>query len=206
MHIAFEGPIAAGKTTFARLLAEQLGTACDLLLEDFEGNEFLRDFYETPARWALPMQLDFLLSRHAQFRTAHVSSKSWLVADHSMLKDEIFARLLLRDRESDLYQRIARSLPSEIARPDLTVYLDAPVETLLDRIRARGRSYESHVDANYLERLRHGYNTLFETVESSRTVIVDTSTFDGTSSEGVSDCLQAILERAQVIRNANGQE
>lgn len=199
MHIAFEGPIAAGKTTLAKLLANRIGIECELLLEDFNGNEFLQDFYANPPRWSLPMQLDFLISRHSQFRHATRSPKHWLIADHSMRKDEIFAHFLLRDRESRLYDRVAKALAGDIAEPDLLVYLDAPTETLLERIHSRGRPYESHIDDDYLNRLRGAYGELLEFFDESRVVTIDTSTFEASTESDVSEVFDKILAKAEAI-------
>jgi len=199
MHIAFEGPIAAGKTTLAKLLARQIGTECELLLEDFKSNEFLQDFYADPQRWSLPMQLDFLISRHSQFRHAAQSPKNILIADHSMQKDKMFAHFLLRDRESRLYDRIAQAVAGNIAEPDLVVYLDAPTATLLERIRSRGRPYESHIDADYLDRLRGAYGEVLEAVNESRVVTIDTSTFEVSSDADISAAFSRILAKAGAV-------
>ena len=136
-YIAFEGPIAAGKTTIAKLFAKVTGA--HLLLEDFEENKFLADFYRDRNRWALPMQLQFLLSRHNQFDNSCYECNVPIVSDHTYEKDLIFARLLLGDRELRLYESIHRTLKNQVMDPSLIVYLDAPDEILLKRIRLRSR-------------------------------------------------------------------
>ena len=120
-YIGFEGPIGAGKTTLAQLLALHLGAT--LILEDVDGNEFLPDFYSNRERWALGMQLAFLISRYEQLRTIPPSRSRPVVADYTQAKDPIFARVLLNQREVELYERLSAGLDAGVSRPDLTVYL-----------------------------------------------------------------------------------
>lgn len=174
-YIAFEGPIAAGKTTLAKLFSE--ATGAQLLLEDFACNEFLADFYRDKNRWAFPMQLDFLISRHDQFSSCTEDSVS-IVSDHTFEKDLIFAGLLLRGREFRLYQAIHRSLKHPTRKPNLIVYLDAPDEVLLRRIRQRNRSYETAITANYLGLLREAYSKELFTRLDIRIIHEDTCALD----------------------------
>jgi len=98
MYIAFEGPIGAGKTTLARLLAHELGPNVQTFFEGFERNPFLSDFYKDPSRWALPMQLTFLLERRKQLGQIVPGARN-LVADHTLLKEKVFAPLVLQGDE-----------------------------------------------------------------------------------------------------------
>jgi deoxyadenosine/deoxycytidine kinase len=154
-YIGFEGPIAAGKTTLAGLFAEANGAG--LVLEDFEHNEFLADFYANRDRWALAMQLWFLVSRHEQL-VAHLPfSNGIAVADYTYAKNDVFAHVLLGGRELSLYQRISSALKLKSRIPDLIVYLDASDEVLLKRISARNRPFEALINSEYLEAVRAGY-------------------------------------------------
>jgi deoxyguanosine kinase len=162
--IAFEGPVAVGKTTLATLLAEHLDGV--LLLEEFERNEFLPDFYEDQDRWALAMQLWFLADREEQVLNFGKRDDRAVVADYSFAKNEVLGDELIRvDRERHLYQRLHRLLRRTSRLPDLVVYLDAPNELLLERIRSRGRPYEARIDAVYLNRLRRAYDSTFARME-----------------------------------------
>jgi deoxyguanosine kinase len=175
-YIGFEGPIGAGKTTLAQLLALHLGAT--LILEDVDGNAFLPDFYKDRERWALGAQLAFLISRYEQLRTIPPSRTRPVVSDYTQAKDPIFARELLHDREVELYERMSVGLDASIFRPDLTVYVDATDAVLLDRIRRRNRPYEMSIDADYLDALREAYARHHESTGGLQVLRIDTSTLN----------------------------
>ncbi len=175
-YIGFEGPIGAGKTTLAQLLALHLGAT--LILEDVDGNAFLPDFYKDRERWALGAQLAFLISRYEQLRTIPPSRTKPVVSDYTQAKDPIFARALLHDREVELYERMSVGLDASIFRPDLTVYVDATDAVLLDRIRRRNRPYEMSIDADYLDALREAYARHHESTGGLQVLRIDTSTLN----------------------------
>jgi deoxyadenosine/deoxycytidine kinase len=182
-HVAFEGPIAAGKTTIANLFAEASGA--QLLLENFTGNEFLADFYKDESRWALPMQISFLLSRYEQFCSCPEPNVP-IVADHTYEKDHIFAGLLLSHREFRLYETIHLALKHPVEKPNLIVYLDAPDEILLERIKQRNRPYETAITSKYLSKVRSAYKHGLLDRSDVRIIQVNTSDLDLTSSSDVS--------------------
>lgn len=198
MYITFEGPIGAGKTTLARLLGKHLGRDSQLVLENFQDNSFLADFYLAKERWALPMQLDFLASRHEQLSGLSAPTGKVLIADHSLQKDRVFAKLLLKGREFELYKRLAKALQSECAEPDLVVYLEASPEVLLERIRARGRAYESHIDAQYLESIDSAYGEYLDTLPASKLLRVNTSEIDITSADDLIRLWSSIFRAAKL--------
>jgi deoxyguanosine kinase len=175
-YIAFEGPIAAGKTTIATRLAAQM--QFELLLEEFETNEFLADFYESRGRWSLPMQLWFLTARIPPLKSITRPIKRAVVADYSSRKDLLFARLLLKDRELRLFNRIAAMSATDLSQPDVIVYLDAKTDVLLERIRHRGRVYESMIDGAYLDALRAAYDEDLIAPGELNIFRYDTSTLD----------------------------
>jgi len=175
-YIGFEGPIGAGKTTLAQLLALHLNAT--LILEDVDGNAFLPDFYKNRERWALGAQLAFLISRYEQLRTIPPSRTRAVVSDYTQAKDPIFARALLHDREVELYERMSIGLDASVFRPDLTVYVDARNDVLLDRIRRRDRPYEVSIDAKYLDALRGAYARHHESTGGLQVLRIDTSTLD----------------------------
>jgi deoxyguanosine kinase len=194
-YIAFEGPIAAGKTTHAELLAKKLDA--ELLLENFPSNEFLADFYGDKTRWSLPMQLSFLMMRHAQLAAVQGLLGRTVVVDYSCFKNDIFAQTLLCDRELRLYELISGTLGATAFQHDLIVYLDADNEVLLDRIRQRGRPYESSIDSEYLDRLREGYERSFRAVPGLQVLRYSTSDLDLDSNAEVGNLHTAILYALQ---------
>ena len=175
-YIGFEGPIGAGKTTLAQLLAIHLRAT--LVLEDVDGNEFLADFYADRERWALGTQLAFMISRYEQLRTIPPIRNRPVVSDYTQAKDPIFARALLHDREVQLYERLSIGLDASVFRPDLTVYVDAQNDVLLDRIRRRNRPYESSIDTEYLDSLREAYSYYHNSVGRLQLIAFDTSSLD----------------------------
>lgn len=189
--IAFEGPIASGKTTHATLLAERLGTTP--LLEQFGVNEFLADYYGDRTRWALPMQLSFLALRSSQLRQVKNPIAETTVVDYSYLKDPAFAHLLLRDRELRLYEQMADAYQMAIAKHDLVVYLDARNEVLLERIRRRNRPYETSIDAAYQDSLRGAYENAFRADPELTVVRYDTSDLDLGNGTDVDQLQDAVL-------------
>lgn len=193
-YIGFEGPIGAGKTTLAQLLALHLGAT--LVLEDVDGNEFLPDFYANRPRWALGAQLTFLISRYEQLRTIPPSRTKPVVSDYTQAKDPIFARVLLNQREVELYERLSNGLDVSVSRPDLTVYLDATDDVLLDRIRRRNRPYETSIDAKYLDALREAYARHHNSIGKLRVFSFDTSALDLCSESQLKSLFRNILAAA----------
>ena len=171
-YIAVEGPIGAGKTSLARMLAERSGSAA--LLEDPDANPFLPGFYQDSARYALPTQLFFLFQRVKQVRELGQADlfRRVTVADFILDKDPLFARLTLNDDELRLYQQIYAQLKPRAATPDLVIYLQAPTEMLIERVRRRGVSYERTISEEYLLRLAESYARFFYQYDAAPVLIV----------------------------------
>jgi deoxyguanosine kinase len=194
-YIAIEGPIGVGKTA----LAERLGTRLDatVVLEDAE-NPFLADFYADRPGAALQAQLFYLLSRHRQqvtLRQADLFSQM-TICDYMFDKDKIFAYLNLDDNELFIYQRLYELLASDIAPPDLVVYLQAPTDVLLRRLRDRNVDPEIAAfdpDPDYLRELNEAYHHFFFHYEATPLLVVETSQFDSDASdEAVDDLIKQI--------------
>jgi deoxyguanosine kinase len=177
-YIAIEGPIGVGKTSLARRLAESLGS--ELLLEAAETNPFLERFYHDPRGAALPTQLFFLFQRVRQvedLRQADIFSDT-RISDFLMEKDRLFAEINLDRHELHLYDQVFESLKVESPVPDLVVYLQAPVDTLLFRIARRDIDYERRIGRHYLERLNEAYARFFHDYDLSPLLIVNAATID----------------------------
>ena len=177
-YIAIEGPIGVGKTSLARRLAHSLDS--ELLLEEAEANPFLERFYHNPRSAALPTQLFFLFQRARQIeelRQADIFSDT-RISDFLIEKDRWCAERNLDRQELSLYDRVFESLYIEPPAPDLVVYLQAPVDTLLFRIARRGVEYEQRIARNYLERLNEAYARFFHDFDASPLLIVNASTID----------------------------
>ncbi len=178
MYLAIEGVIGVGKTTLARLLQPTFGG--ELLLEAFEENPFLSDFYSDRKRYAFQTQIFFLLSRYRQQREAAPSalSRGNLIADYTFEKDAIFARLNLDGDELDTYFNLHAALAERIPPPDLILYLRVDTEIVMRRIAMRDRTYERLIDQAYIEDLNRAYEEWYSKPHPSSVLIVDTNTLD----------------------------
>ncbi len=179
MYIAIEGVIGVGKTTLARLLQPRFDNS-ELLLEVFEENPFLSDFYGDRARYAFQTQIFFLLSRYRQQNStvpAILHRGAALLADYTFAKDALFARINLRGDELIMYHRVHEALAEKIPLPDLTVYLSASVDTLMGRIALRDRSYERTMERAYIADLVKSYDEFFATTTGA-CLTIDSNSLD----------------------------
>lgn len=174
-YIVVEGPIGVGKTALVNQFAEHYGA--HTVLEVFEENPFLADFYDDPEEYAFQTEMYFLLSRYRQqeeFAQTDLFAKV-SVSDYLFVKSRLFASLTLSDHELALYDRMYEILTDRVPSPDVVIHLHAPVEVLLERIEGRGRPYEQDIDGEYLGRLRSLYLNFFDHYDEAPFVEVDTS-------------------------------
>jgi deoxyadenosine/deoxycytidine kinase len=181
--IVVEGPIGVGKTTLANKLARSFGS--DLLLEGANENPFLEKFYEDPKAAALPTQLFFLFQRAQQLKEMKQEDmfNPVRVADFLVEKDRLFAELTLDADELDLYEQVYSNLTIDTPQPDLVVYLQAPVEVLLDRIQKRGLKHERFIETAYLQRLCDSYVRFFYQYNDAPLLIVNAADIDFANSD-----------------------
>lgn len=160
-HIAIEGPIGAGKTSLARRLATHLDA--ELMLERPEENPFLDRFYADMTGYAFQTQLFFLFQRQKQVQAIAQPSMfgAAVVSDFMLAKDALFARLTLSDEEHRLYALMYAQVAAQVREPDLVIWLQAPAETLIGRVRRRGIGVEQGIDVAYLQRLCDAYAEFF---------------------------------------------
>ncbi len=198
--IVIEGPIGVGKTTLANKLASSFGS--DLLLEGADENPFLEKFYENPAAAALPTQLFFLLQRARQLKAMKQGDmfNPVRVADYLIEKDRLFAELTLGSDELDLYEQVYASLTIDMPRPDLVVYLQAPVEVLLERIQKRGLKHERFIEAAYLQRLCDAYIQFFYLYNNAPLLIVNAADIDFANNDA-----DYLLLHQQIIEVQSGR-
>ncbi len=177
-YVAIEGAIGVGKTTLARILGEVL--PAEVLLEVFEENPFLSDFYSDRRRYAFQTQIFFLLSRYRQQHKviAHTLRHSPLISDYLFAKDWLFAHLNLAGDELAMYERVHAILGEQIPTPSLVVYLRASTDVLMDRIRFRGRSYERQMERGYIEALQQAYDLFFAEYTEAPVLTIDTDGVD----------------------------
>ena len=174
-YIVVEGPIGAGKTSLAQVLAGRVGG--NELFERPEENPFLERFYGDMPRFALATQLTFLFQRAdllsgvGQFDMF----RNVTVGDFLLDKDPLFARLNLADAEYALYEKVYSHLKPQTPTPDLVVYLQAPVETLIERVQRRGVEFERRIPASYLTRLAEAYSRYFYSYDSAPVLIVNSA-------------------------------
>lgn len=176
--IVVEGPIGVGKTSLARRLARSFGS--ELILEQAEDNPFLERFYRNPRAAALPTQLFFLFQRTRQLEDIrqHDLFDRVRIADYLLEKDRLFAQLTLDEEELALYEQVYARLAVDAPTPDLVIYLQAPIDVLIERIERRGIEYERHIERNYLERLQEAYARFFHDYAAAPLLIVNAAQAD----------------------------
>ncbi len=178
MYIAIEGVIGVGKTTLARLLQPVFNT--ELLLEVFEENPFLSDFYADRKRYAFQTQIFFLLSRYQQQHKVvpKTLETSDLIADYTFDKDSLFAHLNLEGDELATYALVYEALAERIPVPDLVVYLKVETDLAMQRIAMRDRTYERLIERSYIEELNQAYEAFFQDYDACPVLSIDTNPID----------------------------
>ena len=183
-HIAVEGTIGVGKTSLARILSEQIEGR--LVLEEFEDNPFLKEFYQDRKRWAFQTQINFLISRYyQQLRLQQIDMfADKIVSDYMFAKDKLFAQTSLDDNEMILYKKLANIFEKNITPPDLVIFLQSDVDRLMENIKSRGRYYEKDIDWEYLSQLNEIYNQYFLSYNKSNLLIINSNNIDFVNNKG----------------------
>ena len=196
-YLVVEGPIGAGKTSLALKLAQRLNATP--LLEDPRANPFLPQFYRDMRRYALQTQLFFLFQRVGQMESVlqpDLFGKP-TIADFTLAKDPLFARLTLDDAEYQLYDRIYRHVKPQAPAPDLVIYLQASIGTLVERVKKRGHPMEAGIDEGYLRRLSEAYTSYFYDYSDSPLLIVNSERLNFVD---VPEHLEMLLQRIDGMR------
>jgi deoxyguanosine kinase len=196
-YIVIEGPIGCGKTTLAKMLADKFPV--DYISEKAEANPFLPRFYQDAQRYSLPTQLFFLFQRANQIKD--LSQRDMfakpIIADFFLEKDPIFARLNLDDEEYALYHQIYQHLQLKVPKPDLVIYLQTPINALMERIEERSVSYEQDIPREYIERLANAYSEFFHNYNASPVLIVNNEKLNILKND---DALDLLLNRILQIK------
>lgn len=198
-YIVVEGPIGVGKTSLAQRLANHIGA--DVLLEKPQDNPFLERFYQDPQRHAMSTQLFFLFQRINEVRDQAQMDmfKTRIVADYLFEKDALFAQLNLSEDEFKLYQQIYQSLAPKAPVPDLVIYLQASTDTLIERVRRRGREYERSLNNDYLTRLGNSYGEFFYQYVDAPLMMVNSDNLNFVDNDAD---FQLLLERIGSMRGS----
>lgn len=197
-YVVIEGPIGAGKTSLARRMAVHLSG--QTLLEKPEENPFLDRFYGDMPRHALQTQLFFLFQRINQLQglTQMDMFASTIVSDFFLDKDPLFARLTLSDSEYDLYKKIFHQLQTRQRPPDLVIYLQASVPTLMGRVKRRGSPFEKNISEDYLRQVADSYARFFHQYEDAPLMIINSENLNLVDNPGN---FRLLLERVNVMRS-----
>lgn len=172
--LAIEGVIGVGKSSLAKIISERWNAV--FIEENFAENPFLEKFYQNKEAYAFQTQLFFLLDRHKQLQNSALQSDLFhdlLVSDYTYDKDQIFAAQNLQESEYTMYEQVANTLNKGIPHPDLVVYLQASVPTLLNRIHGRGRAMEKSIEGSYLQSLMDRYDQHFWNYPYCPVLIID---------------------------------
>ena len=177
-YVAIEGTIGVGKTSLANLLSEKL--SAKLVLEAFEDNPFLSDFYEDAERHAFQTQLWFLLQRYQQQQDLRQVDmfQNLVITDYMFVKDRLFASLNLNEKEMSLYDTVANMMERNVIQPDLVIFLQADTGTLMKNISKRGRDIEKNISEDYIDALNQVYNEYFFRYQDTPLVIINTNNID----------------------------
>ena len=197
-YIVTEGPIGVGKTSLTSLLAEELGAR--LILERAEDNPFLPDFYKDPIRYRFQTQMFFLLSRFSQQQEMSQPDlfTRITISDYLFDKDRIFAYLNLDENELALYEQFYKILEPKVVKPDLVIFLQADTDTLLKRIKQRGRQFEKEINQDYIATVNEAYNHFFFRYTETPLLVINTSDIDYVNRRAdLDDLLKYILGMKQ---------
>jgi deoxyguanosine kinase len=181
-YIAIEGNIGAGKTTLARLLTEEHSGR--LILEEFEDNPFLPKFYQDQAKYALQLEMSFLIDRYKQLNSVLSEPNiftSFTVSDYMIAKSLLFAKVNLTPGDYKLYSQFFHLIYKKLPKPEIIFYLHADTEQLQRNIKKRGRSYEQNINRHYLGKIERIYFEFFKQTPGIKVVVIDVNEKDWVS-------------------------
>jgi len=178
-YICIEGNIGSGKSSFCQMIGNEYNSK--VILEEFDENPFLPYFYEDQDKYAFAVELFFMTERHKQLEKALISQDlfhEFSISDYTFVKNLLFARKNLNERELRIYNKIFQVLNNDVPRPDIIVYFHRNVDILLQQIAKRGRSFEKNITAEYLTKIQNSYFEYFRNILSFPVLIIDLNTID----------------------------
>jgi deoxyguanosine kinase len=194
--VAIEGNIGAGKSTLAKLLAEDWNAR--LIMEEFEDNSFLPKFYEDARRFAFPLEMSFLAARFNQLKHQLPEQdlfKEVVVSDYIFAKCLLFSKVNLDEDEYELYYKLFKIINNQLPKPELLIYLHSPVEKLQWNISNRGRVYEQHIEDTYLQNLQESYFNYLHANKDLRILMIDCSNLDFVKNSNHYQQIKALAEK-----------
>lgn len=178
-YIAIEGNIGAGKSSLAKMIAEDYNAK--VVAERFKDNPFLPKFYKDKDRFAFPLEMSFLADRYQQLTedlAQYDLFKNFVVSDYYIFKSLLFAQVTLQKDEYYIYRKMFDVIYKEISKPDLYIYLNQNTDRLVENIKKRGRAYEQNIEKDYLDQIHKGYSNFIKTEQDLNTLIIDISALD----------------------------
>jgi len=205
-YLVIEGNIGAGKTSFAKKIAQEFNAK--LILEQFADNPFLPKFYKDPDKYSFQLELSFLAERYHQLNKDLTSLdlfKAFTVADYYFMKSLIFAKSTLKDDEYNLYRQIFDIIYKSIPKPDLYVYLHQDVANLKRNIKKRGRDYEQGISDEYLMKIQGGYFDFFKKQEDIAFLIIDINSLDFVGNQEDYEKIKTVIFQKKYEKGINRQ-
>ncbi|MDD4108561.1 MAG: deoxynucleoside kinase [Prolixibacteraceae bacterium] len=202
--LVIEGNIGSGKTTLAKMLAGEINAK--LILEQFEENPFLKNFYNDPSRFSFQLEISLLIERYNQIKKELIDidpSDEVIIADYYFAKTKIFAGNTLSPDEYRIFCEAYNILSGELPKPDLYIYLNAPEEKLLNNIKKRGRDYEQEISGDYLKKINREYQNFFNKVNDFPIFDIDISKIDFVADPRHYDQLKKIIRNADYKNGLN---
>ncbi len=203
-YLVIEGNIGAGKTSLAGMIAKKY--KADIILEQFEENPFLLQFYADPERYSFPLELSFLTLRFHQLTRELENldlSKSFVVADYIFSKSLIFAGVTLRDDDFASYRQLYNILDHDLPKPDLLIYLYLSVSQLMNNIKNRGRAYEQNISEEYLGMIQDSYLNWFQEQQEMKVLIIEGETIDFINNQEEFNQIDDIIFQKQINPGMN---
>ncbi len=195
-YICIEGNIGAGKTSFCKKIADEYN--CDLILEQFADNPFLPYFYKEPERYAFTVELFFMTERYKQLQLSFQSQNlfsEFIISDYAFVKNLLFARQNLPENEYRMFTKMFNVLLQGFPQPELMVYFHRSVDYLLNKIAERGRSYETHIKADYLTKIQNSYFEYFRNILSFPVLIIDLNDLDFVNEKAHYEGIKSLLQK-----------